>query len=184
MVQTLNISLERPITSARILTEYGSSSENSAAQNNTQISAELSRQTKSFMQAAAAVSAIAVKLNSFLENELRQHNQQIAKLAVEIARKVLMQEIADGHYKIETILQEAIRNAPSRENISVRLNPVDAAFCRQAQEQNPDLFSTIKIEGDPCVKPADCIVATPKGLVESFTETHLLHIAEALAHTE
>jgi flagellar biosynthesis/type III secretory pathway protein FliH len=184
MVQTLNISLEQPVASVRILTDYGDLSENSAAQNNVEISAELSRQTNSFVQAAAALSAITAKLNSFLDNEVRQHNQQIAKLAVEIARKVLMQEVAQGHYKIETIIQEALRNAPARENISVHLNPADTAFCRQAQEQNPELFSNIKIEADPNVKAADCVIVTPKGLVESFIETHLLHIAEALAHAE
>ena len=185
MVQTVTISLKRPVGSVRILRDYGGLSSETAAALDTAASAELSQQTKKFMQAAAALSAITAKLNVFFENEVRQHNQQIAKLAVEVARKVLMQEVADGHYKIETIVQEAIRNAPSRENVVVHLNPADAAFCRQAQEQNGEkLFGGIKIESDPNVKPADCVVATPRGLVESFTETHLLHIAEALAYAQ
>jgi flagellar biosynthesis/type III secretory pathway protein FliH len=185
MVQTVTISLERPIGSVRILRDRGSSLSETAAAADMAASAELSRQTKTFMQAAAALSAVTTKLNAFFENEVRQHNQQIAKLAVEIARKVLMQEVADGHYKIEMIVQEAIRNAPSRENVVVHLNPVDAAVCRQVQEKSGEgLLNGIKIEADPNVKPADCVVATPGGLVESFTETHLLHIAEALAHAQ
>jgi flagellar biosynthesis/type III secretory pathway protein FliH len=185
MVQTVTISLERPVGSVRILRGRDGGPSEIAAAADTAASAELSRQTKTFMHAAAALSAVTTKLNAFLENEVRQHNQQIAKLAVEIARKVLMQEVADGHYKIETIIQEAIRNAPSRESVVVHLNPADAAVCRQAQEQSgTELFGGIKIETDPNVKPADCVVATPGGLVESFTETHLLHIAEALAHAQ
>lgn len=185
MVQTVTISLERPVGSVRIVRDRGGAASEIAAAADTTVSAELARQTKTFMQAAAALSAATAKLNAFFENEVRQHNQQIAKLAVEIARKVLMQEVANGHYKIETIVQEAIKNAPSRENVVVHLNPADAAVCRQAQEQSgAEFFGGIKIEADPNVKPADCVVATPRGVVESFTETHLLHIAEALAHAQ
>jgi flagellar biosynthesis/type III secretory pathway protein FliH len=184
MVQTVTISLERPVGSVRILRDRGGTSPDAAA-NDTTSSAELARQTKNFTQVAAALSSATTKLNTFFENDVRQHNQQIAKLAVEIARKVLMQEVADGHYKIEMIVQEALKNAPSRENVTVHLNPTDAAVCRQAQEQNGGrLFDGIKIEADPNVKPADCVVATPRGIVESFTETHLLHIAETLAHVQ
>jgi flagellar biosynthesis/type III secretory pathway protein FliH len=182
MVQTVTISLERPVGSVRIVRDRGGV----PAENDVKdmaASAEIARQTKNFMQAAAALSAVVTKLNAFFESEVRRHNQQIAGLAVEIARKVLMQEVTDGHYKIETIVQEALKNAPSRENLVVRLNPVDVAACRQTQEQGGiELFVGIKIEADPNVKPADCVVVTPRGLVESFTETHLLHIAEALAH--
>lgn len=183
MVQTVTISLERPVGSVRIVRDRGGGASETAADADMAAPAELSQQTNNFMQAAAALSAVTAKLNTFFENEVRQHNQQIAKLAVEIARKVLMQEVADGHYKIETIVLEALRNAPSRENVVVHLNPADAAVCRQAQEQNDgQLFGGIKIEADPNVKPADCMVVTPRGLVESFTETHLLHIAEAFTH--
>jgi flagellar biosynthesis/type III secretory pathway protein FliH len=180
MVQTLTINLERPVASVRILNDCGILSEDAAA-NDINISVELSRQTENLAQAAAAVSAVAAKLNAFLENEIRQHNQQIAKLAVEIARKVLVQEVSQGHYKIETIIQEALRNAPSRQNISVHLNPEDAASYQALEQNGTRLFDGIKIETDPNVKPADCVVITPRGLVESFMETHLLHIAEALA---
>jgi flagellar biosynthesis/type III secretory pathway protein FliH len=178
MVQTLKISLERPVASVRILTDRGTSSDNASA--NDADTAELVQKAKALAQAAAAVAAIAAKLNAFFETEVRQHNQQIAKLAVEIARKVLVQEISQNHYKIETILQEALRNAPSRQGVSVRLNPTDAASLRKQEQDSDELFSGITIEPDPNVKPADCVVVTPKGLVESFTETHLIHIAEAL----
>ena len=185
MVRTVTLSLKRPVGSVRILKDYGGVSSETAAAADMAATAELSQQTKKYMQAAAALSGAATKLNAFFENEVRQHNQQIAKLAVEIARKVLMQEVADGHYKIETIVLEALKNAPSRENVVVHLNPADAAFCRQAQEQSDgQLFGDIKIEADPNVKPADCVVVTPRGLVESFTETHLLHIAEAFTHAQ
>src|SRR5512140_459949 len=130
MVKSVTVRFERPIGSVQILKDYGTTANKGPAGPDEAISAnEISRQAKSFTQATAALSAAAGKLNEFYEKEIQQHNQQIAKLAVEIARKILMQEVNDGHYKIEAILQEALRNAPSRENVIARLNPADAAFC-------------------------------------------------------
>lgn len=186
MVQRITISLEHPISSARILKDRGLQSCDRPAENSPGSSAaELSQKIKSFTQAAAAISMAAAKLKEFHQNEFAQHNQQIAKLAVEIARKVLVQEVNDGHYKIEAILQEALRNAPSRDDVIVHLNPNDAAFCRQMQEENgSEMFGPIKIIADSNVKQAECIVETSQGIVESFMETHLRHIAEALANAQ
>jgi flagellar biosynthesis/type III secretory pathway protein FliH len=147
-------------------------------------SAESSVQAKNLMQAAAALSTAAAKVAEFHESQLKQQNQQIAKLAVEIARKVLMWEADQGHYKIEAIVQEALKNAPSHENVVVRLNPADAAVCRNMQENTTEMFAGIRITADANVKPAECVVETPRGIVESFIETHLQHIGEALANSQ
>ena len=44
---------------------------------------------------------------------LKNHNRELAKLAVEIARKVLVQEIDEHHYKIEEIIKAAIESLPA-----------------------------------------------------------------------
>jgi flagellar assembly protein FliH len=183
MAQTVTISLEQPVGSVQILKDCKAAASAKSPDGEAISAAEMSRKAESFMRAAAALSAAVGKFNEFHEGQFKQHNQQIAKLAVDIARKVLMQEVNDGHYKIEAILQETLKNAPSRENAIVHLNPDDAAFCRRMQQENTsELLAEIKIIADANVKPAECIVETPQGIVESFIETHLQHIAEALAN--
>ena len=50
---------------------------------------------------------------------------QIARLSVEIARKVLAQRVEKGDYEIETIIKEVLSKSPARHDIDIHLNPED-----------------------------------------------------------
>ena len=120
---------------------------------------------------------MAAKLQSVYEKAIVEHRQAIAKLAVEIARKILAQKVKDGDYQIESIIQEALNNAPTRQDIVVRLNPQDLARCQQMQQQGDGAVAGVKFVADPGIGPAQCVVETPKGKVESLIDEHLEQVA-------
>jgi flagellar biosynthesis/type III secretory pathway protein FliH len=125
------------------------------------------------------------KLGKLYEETILQNRSDIARLAVEIARKVLQCEISRGDYNIEAVVEEALKRAPTHQDIVVRVNPEDLPQCRQLGQDSPDGSAAgLTFVPDWSVARADCIVETPKGIVKSFVEQHLERIGEALMRME
>ena len=143
--------------------------------------AELESQKQQCAQVLQTLEAVLENLQLVYEKAIVEHRQGIAKLAVEIARKILVQKVKDGDYQIESIIQEALNNAPTRQDIVVRLNPQDLARYQQIQQQSNEVLAGAKFVADPGIGPAQCIVETPKGKIESLIDEHLEQVARALS---
>jgi flagellar biosynthesis/type III secretory pathway protein FliH len=101
---------------------------------------------------------------------------------VEIARKILAQRIDKGDYDIEQIVREAIKNTPSNENLVVHVNPEDLTLLRLAcgKSDRGDNLEGVKLFADTKIGRAECLVESPKGLIESRINEQLEQIANAL----
>ncbi len=136
---------------------------------------------EALMQTVAALKAAAAKLNEFFERMVTGHREAIARLSVEIARKILQQKVSDKDYEIESIVTEALKNAPSHEDIVVHLNPEDLGRFQDLKETDTDtVFGGVKFAADGKVGCAECVVETPKGIVESVIEGHLEQVSRVL----
>ncbi|MFC1652525.1 FliH/SctL family protein [Planctomycetota bacterium] len=193
MRSALNITLARPVVAVILLSEYSSlgvtnemlgstpGSEGIAVDMGVSASSvELVAQQAQLTSTVAVLEDMVVKLTQFYEGLLTSHRQEIAKLAMEIARKVLMQKVKDGDYAIEEIIQEALKNAPSQQSVSVHLNPEDLAACHALQVNTQGPLAAVQWISDPTVGKAECLLETPKGVVKSFIDDHLDKIHEAL----
>ncbi|MDT8302843.1 MAG: FliH/SctL family protein [Sedimentisphaerales bacterium] len=194
MTHTLTVSLEKPITSAEFIDEsavgIGSpapdlAQANSAA-NAVQISAQNSEAHENkFSQTCQAINSVVTKLNQFYEKVFAEQKEEIAKLSVEIARKVLMQKVEDGDYEIQTIIKEALNSAPTKQDIVVHLNPEDLTECQKALQNEPDdTLADIKFVSDSNIGRAECLLESPKGTIESLINEHLNRISKALKKAE
>ncbi len=194
MTQTLTVSLEKPITSAKFLDESavgiggqvpGHAQANSAA-NAVQIPAQDSEVQKNiFPQACQAINGVVTKLNQFYEKVFAEQKEEIAKLSVEIARKILMQKVEDGDYEIQSIIKEALNKAPTQQDIVVHLNPEDHVECQKALQSEPDgTLTDVKFVSDSNIGRAECLLESPKGTVESLINEHLDRISKALQKAE
>ncbi len=194
MTQTLTIRLEKPITSAKFMDESaggiggkvpGLGQANSAV-NSVQIPAQDSEvQNNIFPQACQAINGVVIKLNQFYEKMFAEQKEEIAKLSVEIARKILMQKVEDGDYEIQSIVKEALNNAPTRQDIVVHLNPEDLAECQKALQNEPDgTLTDVKFVSDSNIGRAECLLESPKGTIESLINEHLDRISKALKKAE
>ncbi|UCG46540.1 MAG: hypothetical protein JSU94_13660 [Phycisphaerales bacterium] len=121
------------------------------------------------------------RLSELYNTAFSRHREEIAKLSVEIARKILVQQVDKGGYQIESIVREALKKAPRSGDIVIHLNPQDLSCCQKAQKDGPrDILAGAKLVPDANVGRAECLIESPKGIVESFINEHLELIGKAL----
>jgi flagellar biosynthesis/type III secretory pathway protein FliH len=193
MTQTLTVNLEKPIASAKFLADsvdaIGSKLSDNAQDNSQEKTGQILTQDSGakneFSQAFQAINGVVTKLNQFYDKVFAEQKEEIARLSVEIARKVLMQKVEDGDYRIESIIKEALNNAPTRQDIVVHLNPEDLEECQKVLKENPDgALTDVQLVSDSNIGRAECLLESPKGVVESLINEHLERISKALKKTE
>jgi flagellar biosynthesis/type III secretory pathway protein FliH len=151
----------------------------------TQALREIGQQKAHLDQLCQAVNSIAGGLSRLHQETLAHNRTEIARLAVEIARKILRCKVDKGEYDMQGIVEEALKLAPTQQNIVIRVNPDDVPLCQQLQRENPaGPFTELEFTPDWSIGRGECLVETPKGIVKSFLEEHLEHIAEALQKVE
>ncbi len=144
-------------------------------------SREPSPRTEELARLLATVNGITDSLHKLHEQTVASRPAEIAKLAVEIARKTLRHKVSKGDYEIQAIVEDALKESPTRQNIVVHLNPEDVAPCQELQRQNPQSpFARLEFTADRSIGRGECLVETPKGIVKSFIDEHLERISEAL----
>lgn len=121
------------------------------------------------------------RLNDSYKKIFSDHKEQIAKLSVEIARKILAQNQDQGEYEIESIIQEALKHVPSLEDVTIYLNPDDLLSWQKKQEEGcGNIPERLNLVADSDIGAAECRIETPKGVIESIIAKHLERIEEAL----
>jgi len=120
------------------------------------------------------------KINQYYHDILCQSGNQIAKLAVEIARKILHYKVEQKDYQIESIIEQALKSAPVQQQIVVHLNPQDMPSCQKWLSDNQQLAEQIKLVPDISIGPAECTLETSKGIIRSAIEEQLEKIGKAL----
>ncbi len=189
MTGAVTVNLAKPITSVGILDNYGAGAELSgrdgvnAAANAEQIKLiqDLENQKASFSQLCQTLKGMADKLNQFCDKVFAEHREQIAGLSVEIARKILVQKIEKGDYEIESIVKETLEKAPTHQDMVVRLNPEDLVQCQKIQQDDAGgSLADIKFVADSNIGRAECVLESPKGIIESLIDGHLEQIGKAL----
>lgn len=182
MAQTIKINLEKPIVSVKISDDSTlPSCESKKADVGKTATQDLEARKAVFAQACQTLNAAVDKLNQFYDELFAGHKEEIARLSLEIARKILARQVQNGDYEIESIVKEALTNAPTRQDVVVHLNPEDHILCQKAQQDEPnDALAGIKLIADPNIGRAECLLETPKGIVESLIDEHLERIGKAL----
>jgi len=182
MPETLTIQLDHPITAVCMADAPGPSARAQAGEleirNAEGRSGELT-------QLCGLVGSIADKLSRLYEDAIANHRGEIARLAVEISRRILAQRVANGDYDVQAVIEEALTRAPTHQNVVVRVNPQDLPQCQRLQQDNADgPFAGLEFVADRSIARADCLVETPKGIIKSFVEQHLERIGEVLMKVE
>jgi flagellar biosynthesis/type III secretory pathway protein FliH len=195
----LKINLSGPITSVKIVENHKASNNNDSSLDRSDDERDLHQQTDTgqisiqelkagkaaFVQACQTLNSVTDKLNQFCTQLFSEHKKEIAGLSVEIARKILVQKIENGDYKIESIVQEALNNAPTHQDIVIHLNPEDLANCQKAQQDEPGgAFAGIKFVPDSKIGRAECLLESSQGIVESLINEQLDKISKALQKVE
>jgi len=190
MSQTLTVNLNKPIISATVLDGYAdcdvsqlsdSDREDSKAETGQIPRQDFEAQKAVFSQACQTLNGVITRLNQFCDKMYAEHREEIARLSVEIARKILMQKVENGDYEIESIIKEALKNAPGSQDVIVHLNPEDLEKYQKAQQDEPGgVLAGIKLIPDPNIGRAECLLESPKGIIKSLIDDNLERIGKAL----
>jgi flagellar assembly protein FliH len=191
VVDTIDFDVPGPIESAKIVAAPAPAAAQNAGGQAPGRAAEatpgeeaqwMEEQRKDLRQAQAALDS-AVKAVRTLEAEvLGNAESQLVTLALEIAGKVLAQDIEGGKYRIEPIVHEALSRIPCRRDIVVRLNPLDLARWQEAGVAPS--AAGVKLAADPSVRRAECVVECAEGVVSATVGESLARAAEVLKKQE
>ncbi len=92
-----------------------------------------------------------------------------------------MHKVENGDYEIESIVKEALENAPDRHDVVVHLHPDDVEQCQRAQQNDPgSALVGVTFVSDSNIGRAECLLENPKGIVKSLIDENLERIARAL----
>lgn len=182
MAGVISIRLPHKIAAVRVAGAASSAAAAGSAAGDADLQARagalVDAQLRQLGSAIDAVTQAAEELEAQRQQIIRKAEGQMVDLAVNIARKVLMQEIQAGRYDIDPIVREALASVQQRQGALVRLNPSDLERCELARQG--DESGTVKFVGDASIPPAHCTIETVQGQVVSTVEGHLQQVAEAL----
>jgi len=126
------------------------------------------------------------KLSVLREQIIHEAEKELLQLAVDIAQKVLAQEIQAERYEIEPIVTEALNQITPGQDVVAHLHPNDWAACESLRQgsENTDDTGSIRFVADPGVRRAECVLETPQGTVVSSVEESIRSVTRALGTVE
>ncbi len=146
---------------------------------------EAERARTQLTQLCAALHKAVCEIQDRQASLIASQKEQIVRLSLDIAAKILAKEIADGHYAIETIVLDALQSAPPAKRTTIRLNPNDLkTFEKAAAELGLSLPPHTELSPDWSVNPAECVIDSELGTVEYLIDEHLRQIGQALLGAE
>ncbi|MCX5672044.1 MAG: FliH/SctL family protein [Planctomycetota bacterium] len=143
----------------------------------------LDEERKNLVQVGKALELAVQRLSALEEQTIADAETQLVELALAVAQKVLMQEIENGRYRVETIVREALRHLPTRRVMVVRLNPEDLAAWEQAAA-GAAATEKLPVVADSRLRRAECLVETAEGGVSATLADRLREAARMLTSTE
>jgi flagellar biosynthesis/type III secretory pathway protein FliH len=188
--ETLRIGLARGVASLCVVDTLGDENTPESplqdAQNEKQaMDAKHQALSAELAQLCQTAGSLVGKLENLYQETIAHSHAEIARLAVEIARKIVMCEVAKGGYDIQAIVEEALKRVPTHQDLVVRVNPQDVPSCQRLQKDHPDSeFAKLQFTPDRSIARADCLIETPKGIVKAFAEDGLERIREALEKSQ
>lgn len=140
------------------------------------LEAELAGKQQEIANLLRIADTMAGKLKQIYESNVSQYRQEMAELAVEIARRILNNKVEEGDYQIENIISDALETAPENTDVEVHINPQDLQQLAGAGNK----FEGLEMVSDVSIKRGDCLIKTPQGVVKSLMEEKLKKITETL----
>ena len=161
MASAIRIQLPRQVHSISLVDQGGTplpapepDSTDPPAVETTSVSAEETAVLVDGLQAQLAqtcqvLNSVVAKLKEFHERSLASHSEDIARLSIEIARKILAQKVQEHDYEIVSIVQEALNTAPVHSEMTVHVHPDDVAEFLKEVDADDDIAWA---EPDPKIK--------------------------------
>ena len=130
-------------------------------------------------QMAEAVAA----LDRAREAAQEAHAQELAKLAIVIAQKLLAIELGHGREAAVPLAEAALKHITDKTQVRLRVHPLDRDAILAAKQQlllSVDGLAQLDVVADPAVGLGGCMVDTRSGMVDARLGTQLAEVAAAM----
>lgn len=131
---------------------------------------------KSLREGVSALTGVRQRL-------LKESEEDLLRLAIMIARKIVQREIAQDQQVLASLIATALGGCAERDRVVVRLNPDDYAQVsanRQAYLSGLGEDSQVTLTPDDNVGPGGCLVETVTGTVDARIESQIDEIYRVL----
>jgi flagellar assembly protein FliH len=122
-------------------------------------------------------------IHTLREKILRESEDELLKLIIMVARKVILREVSQDRGILSEVIQNAISGLSERDEITVRLNPDDYALATTGREDllRKELASErMSLKPDSTVLPGCCMVDTDMGTINASIDAQLDEIYRRL----
>ena len=122
-------------------------------------------------------------VQSLREKVLRESEDELVKLIMMVARKVILREIAQDRSILSGVVQAAIAAVSERDEITIRLNPDDYVLVAAGQGDvlHKDLItSRMQLKSDPTVLQGSCQIDSEMGTIDAGIDAQLEEIFRSL----
>lgn len=130
-----------------------------------------------------AIDMLAVNVARGYERLQEEAEQNVVKLALAIAQRIVKRELAMDDEIIVRQIHEATRRVIGVERIKIRVNPKDEECVRQHRTKilaTTDAVREVVIEEDETIERGGCIVESDAGNVDALIATQLERIEAAM----
>lgn len=108
--------------------------------------------------------------------------KEAVDLALAVAKKIVCQEISANNQIVLNVVKEALKKVESKEEIIIKINPVDLKVIEKCREDIPGFFgeiSEVVFKADPSLTNGGCVIETRLGDVDARIERQLMAVEEA-----
>jgi flagellar assembly protein FliH len=133
------------------------------------------------------LAAVTKTIPQIKKDILNKGEEQMVKLAIAIAEKILQQEVSTRKEIILDVLRGALKNIAETDGMKIRLNPQDFRYMMEVKKdflQSFDGIRNIVFEEDSAIRRGGAVVETLFGEVDARLENQLKEIKAALLHAK
>ena len=129
-----------------------------------------------------AFTKLVEELSRIREDFYRNAEEEMIHLVVSIARVVIGRDVERNPSLVRNIIDKAIEQVQSREELDIKINPEDLA---EAEQFRPELakkvmdIDKVSFKGDPLITRGGCMVESNIGSIDARLETQLESVRES-----
>jgi len=185
MDQALQVDLPAALAAVRLCGPDGAPCDGDAGTGASPAPGDLEAERAGLARARHALERAAAKIADLHQAVLAECEDHLLDLAIDVARKVIAQEVQAGRHDIEPIVREALRLAPPKREVVVHLNPEDLAAAEDAGNGRPGgTLKHLHLAADASLGRGECIVETAEGTVEARIDDQLAHLHRIMTDPE
>lgn len=140
-------------------------------------------QKKEVFPVLDAIKAVIEAMPPVQKNIETKMEEQIVKLALAVAEKIINQEVATRKEVILGVLKGVLKNVTETEGMKIRINPQDFRYIMEIRKdflQSIDGVRNVIFEEDLSIKRGGAIVETMFGEVDARLESQMKEIKTAM----